>query len=530
MKQDNEKEMSSDQTTTSHNSNSEVTDVNSVPPTNDNYTTDNKNIQGTLNKFTTINNVEDTLKGINKNSSNNINNKIVIPNFYSGKNLLHNTLANFLIKHFHIIILNNKLYIYNKGVYEHNLKLIERLMVHFVPHIKPAEVKVVFNALNINAPVKSESNYRFIAFRNAIVNIEDLTPIEFNPDEFVITRRINANFDISLLDESNENFKFVKDFFYDISCGDSELERLLFEISGYSMVNTSKFQIAFMLKGSSNNGKSTYLHLIEALLGKGCGHLNLMQLSNIKFLKDLYNCTANIVDDSGQPNKVDLELLQTVISGGTITVPLKDNDKFNFRPRSTIILATTKILNFKDFNKSLTRRFKVIPFNADFNNRSNVDMIENICNINHLDVIATMAMKAFSKVIKDGHFHIPDIVEQDTKTYFYENNNVMEFVDLYPIPRLIIKGEYYTYYENWCRDNNRDKVTSSVFGKQVLALGYKSVNPSFDGIRHDYYAQADFNIMNFREEYQKHCSSSKDTSMSILDYINYLNKNLYSTR
>ena len=449
------------------------------------------------------------------------------PNFYDGKVMKYREVADYIIQRFHIIKLHDELYIYTNGIYVHNMNILECLIRYVVPKVKPVEVKLVINELFFRAPEKVESNYRYVAMSNKIVDILTMQEYEFNANMFVIASRINALYKKDILKTDTSNVEFVNSYFNNLSCGNKELATLYLEILGYSMVRSHKFQLAFLLKGSSNNGKSIYLKVLEGLTGRYCAHLNLQELSNNKLLRGLCNCTANIIDDTKQPTKINLEQIQSIISGATIPVPQKDAEDFRFAPYSTLLLATTNILNFKDFNKSLTRRFKVVPFNADFENNRNDDIEEQICKPDNLNVIAYMALSAFSKVLKDGHFHIPEFVESDTKTYFYENNQVLEFKELFPIKRLILKGSYFARYEKWCRDTGKAQVESNIstFGKKVLGLGYKPIDPSFDGSRLDYYAAPDFNVAQFREEYEAyHNSANADKDMKISAYISYLNR------
>ncbi len=449
------------------------------------------------------------------------------PNFYDGKTMKYREVADYLIKKFHIIKLHDELHIYTNGIYVSNMNILECLIRYVVPKVKPVEVKLVINELFFRAPEKIESNYKYVAMANKIIDISTMKEYEFDANMFVIASRINALYKKDILKTDTSNVEFVNSYFKNLSCGDKELATLYLEILGYCMVRSHKFQLAFLLKGSSNNGKSIYLKVLEGLTGRYCGHLNLQQLSNIKLLRGLCNCTTNIIDDTRQPKKIDLEQIQSIISGATIAVPQKDAEDFRFAPYSTLLLATTNILNFKDFNKSLTRRFKVVPFNADFENNRNDDIEEPICRPSNLNVIAYMALSAFSKVIEDGHFHIPESVESDTKAYFYENNQVLEFKELFPIKRLILKGSYFARYEKWCIDTGKEQAESNIstFGKKVLGLGYKPIDPSFDGSRLDYYAAPDFNVAKFREEYEAyHNSANADKDMKISAYISYLNR------
>lgn len=261
---------------------------------------------------------------------------------------------------------------------------------------------------------------------------------------------------------------------------------------------------------------------METLLGKYCSHLNFAQLSNVKQSANLYNRTANIVDDTNQPKNFDLARIQSIISGGTIQAEPKGDSEFTFAPYSTLLIATTNVLDFKDFNKSLTRRLKVVPFHANFDTSANFDMAEEICQPEKLNVIATMALQAFHKVLEDKYFHIPSIVEETTMSYFFESNPVMEFVSLNPIQSLVSKHDYHHDFLTWAANNHREELGVVPFGKKVLSLGYKTGRYTFNKKRDTYYTAPDFNIAKWELQYKEYCNNSNSSADESMDFLTYI--------
>lgn len=455
-------------------------------------------------------------------------NKDIPPSFRDCSKLDTYGLAKYLVEKHYVINLHNMLYIYNEGIYEHNLKLIDSLILDLAGGAKPVEKKSVYSDLMAITPVKTESSYHYIAFNNCIVDIRDLSVIHYKdvePYDYIITNKVYADYDLSLIQEVNSDVEFVKSFFDVISCRDTGLKTLLFEILGYAMTRTAKYQLAFLLKGTSNNGKSDYIHVTEHLLGKYCTHQTLTQLSKPKSLMALYGCTANIVDDTCEIKKIDFAQIQSIISGGTLSVDFNGKEDFSFAPYSTLILATNHYLCFKGCHKELTRRFWIVPFTADLDNCSDVDMTENICSQKHLNIIATLALQMFHKVIVDKHFHIPEVVKSCTKTFFLQANPVLEFIKSHPINRLISKSDYFSDFCRWCNRNNiiYDEI-SSTFGTQVIDYGYEPKPHSIDGVKDTFYQKLGYNMQELRQKYEAYCSllDSSTKPMKLSRYILYL--------
>ena len=139
-------------------------------------------------------------------------------------------------------------------------------------------------------------------------------------------------------------------------------------------------------------------------------------------------------------------------------------------------MSVNEVINFKEIGLHITDRVIVIPFNATFtDDRGNRDIHigEKLCKPEALKIIVTRAIQAFEKVLENGKFTIPPIVEEETKRYFMECNSALEFCSSFPIKTIIVKSTYYKEYSKWCKKHNREAVSNSQFGKQVLALNYR---------------------------------------------------------
>lgn len=169
-----------------------------------------------------------------------------------------------------------------------------------------------------------------------------------------------------------------------------------------------------------------------------------------------------------------------------------------------MLFSVNEVIDFKETGLYITDRFIVIPFNATFiGNNRDINIEEKLCRPVALQIIATRAVNAFKEVLRRGEFTIPPIVEQETKKYFLECNNVAEFCELYPIKDVIRKEAYYKAYSKWCVHNNVESVNNVKFGKEVLALGYRSERYGGKTNRKTYYTAPDFEKERFNILYDK---------------------------
>lgn len=346
-----------------------------------------------------------------------------------------------------------------------------------------------------------------------------------------------------VLTTPSDELDIVNYYFDSICCQNKEIETLLYECVGSCLCRTAKLQKAFIFKGEGRNGKGVLAKIIEKLLGeKQCSHEHLEQLSGSRLgskstIKALMGCTANIVPDQGQPRYVNTSLIKSIIAGDTISVEQKREGKIEFEPYATMIFLVNDVIDFKETGLAIKDRFIVIKFNSVFtddNNNRNINIAEELCQPLALQIIATRAIQAFSEVLKNGKFTIPAIVEEETKKYFMECNNVAEFCELYPIKEIIIKSKYYDEYRKWCNRNNKEAVSNAIFGKRVLALGYRPERYSFGNNRHTYYASPTFSNSDSKEIYDRYLTScglseqqEKTTSEEALAKYDITNFNEY---
>ena len=348
--------------------------------------------------------------------------------------------------------------------------------------------------------------------------------------------------DTSILTTSSKELELVDYYFKSVSCNDEGIEKLLYECVGSCLCTTASLQKAFIFFGEGRNGKGVLAKLITKLLGKQCSHERLEQLSGSRLgskstIKALMGCTANIVPDQGQPRYVNTSLIKSIIAGDTISVEQKREGKIEFEPYATLIFLVNDVIDFKEIGLAIKDRFIVIPFLAQFtddHNNRNINIAEELCQPLALQIIATRAIQAFSEVLKNGKFTIPSSVEEETKKYFMECNNVAEFCELYPIKDIIIKSKYYDEYRKWCNRNNKEAVSNAIFGKRVLALGYRPERYSFGNNRHTYYASPTFSNCDSQDIYNRYLTScglteqmEKTTSEEALAKYDITNFNQY---
>lgn len=339
--------------------------------------------------------------------------------------------------------------------------------------------------------------------------------------------------DLSVLLRSSPELEFVNKFFSDITSQDKGIEKLLYEVIGYSFFKTAKLNKAIILKGFGRNGKSKIFRVIEAILSNNCPHEHLEGLvgnksANKTTIKALQLTTCNISEDQKNVKYINTGILTRLISGEPISLENKDRNVY-LTSYATLLFSVNEVIRFKELGLHITDRFIVIPFNATFTDATgnrDIDIERKLCkNDKVLQIIATKAIKAFSIVLKNGKFTIPANVEAETKKYFMECDNVFEFCSLFPIETFISKSQYYQEYYKWCEETNNKPLDKGPFGKQVLSLNYRSERYSFKGNRDTYYVNPVFTNDRATGVYQAFIADTYEANKDEVDNNKHKNQN-----
>jgi len=109
-----------------------------------------------------------------------------------------------------------------------------------------------------------------------------------------------------------------------------------------------------MLVGPGANGKSVLLNLLVEFLGReNVSAVSPAQLDNKFQRAHLLGKLANIVTELPQGATLPDEAMKSITSGEAMTVEFKYKAAFEFRPYSTIVIATNHLPHTRDFSDAI---------------------------------------------------------------------------------------------------------------------------------------------------------------------------------
>ena len=392
------------------------------------------------------------------------------PTFFTSKGaFLFDKFARYLMKSDNIIKMNGKLYIYKDGIYECGDEYIEATMIEHIPTLSQSKRKEVLAYLNLL--VKQESGLadaNLIAFNNGVLNVIDDSFSEFSP-EYIITNKIPHNYN------PNAENELLNKVMLKLACGDETVLKLLYQAVGYCFYRRNELRKSFWLLGEKRNGKSSFLDMVQTLLGEvNVSNLDLCDIGDRFRTAELSGKLANIGDDISDEWLSNTATFKKVVSGDVVTIERKGKDPAKLRSFSKFFFSANSLPRLgkgKD-SGAVMDRLVVIPFDATFS-KDDPDydpfIKYKLREEPVMEALIAKAIPALREVLADQEFAQCDRVKKNMVEYEKINNPILEFyeelseVDYLNEPIKVV----YSKYTGFCYGNNLQPMSALEFQKQM---------------------------------------------------------------
>lgn len=392
------------------------------------------------------------------------------PVFYKGATFLHDKFGNYIINNHHIIKLNKQLHVYVDGIYTSSPECISNIMRMYIPGLKKGQKAEVLDYIMDVAAERKVSDARFIAFRNGVLDVETGVLHPHSPD-YVILNKIPWDFN-PYADDVLTNETLNK-----ISCNDPEIRFLLEECIGYCFYRMNIMQKAFILTGSKSNGKSTFISMLNSILGdENIAAADLKNL-NDRFTKaTIFKKLANIGDDISDDFIQDTSLFKKIVSGDRIQAEFKGATPFEFNPYAKLIFSANSIPRMKDKTGAVIRRLVIIPFNANFSKDDpdyDPDIKRKLTSQQAMEYCIRIGVEGLQRLLKNKGFSNSSKVQKELDEYEEQNNPVLAFFKDVDDEDYIFREttkEIYLAYSHYCQENGYMAESANQFGRTLKAL------------------------------------------------------------
>lgn len=390
------------------------------------------------------------------------------PTFFKNGTFLFDKFAIFLRNQCHIIKVNGMLHVYRDGIYVSGSKEIESDMIRFIPGLNRAKRQEVLAYLDIlikeDTPI-SPANY--IAFRNGIYDLNTDSLLEFTP-EIVVHNKIPFDYEPGIYNELADRT------LNKIACGDPAVRALLEEAVGYCFYRRNEgLRKSFILIGERQNGKSTYLAMVQHLLGEeNVSSLDLKELGDRFKTAEIVGKLANIGDDIEDEFIVNPAIFKKLVTGNPITVERKGFDPFPFSNYAKLLFSANDIPRIKDKSGSVMSRLVIIPFNATFSKEDpdfDPFIKYKLIQDEPTKYLIRLGIEGLKRILKNQEFTRSERVEQELKEYEEDNNPILLFFSDLEEEEVLNEptARVYMKYKEFCIANGYTPMTHTSVTQQV---------------------------------------------------------------
>lgn len=405
------------------------------------------------------------------------------PVFFMGSTFLFDKFATFLKNNNHIIKINNQLHIYKNGIYISGMAEIEAEMIQHIPGLNRAKRTEVLAYLDILIRENSKAeDANLIAFENGLYNIVDDSFVEFTP-EHIITNKIRWKYNPEAYSELADKT------LNKIACNDPQIRALLEEAIGYCFYRRNELGKAFILTGDKSNGKSTFLSMVQCLLGdENISSLDLKELGDRFKTAEMFGKLANIGDDIGDEFIANPAIFKKLVTGERVSAERKGQNPFEFNNYSKLLFSANNIPRIKDKTGAVQRRLTIIPFDARFS----ADDPDFNPYIKHLlktdevmEYLINLGIAGLKRVLLNRKFTGSTKVQKAMDEYEENNNPIIGFFRECEDEEFQIENEptnvVYKRYQEYCLANSLQPMSNIEFSKQVnrilnMSVANKKIN------------------------------------------------------
>ena len=407
--------------------------------------------------------------------------------FYVKNKFSHNKFADMIRQQHYVKKINGQLHIYQDGVYVPGYEPIERAMIHEIPSLTSNQRNEVLKYLNVVCEESEPAGLHLIPFRNGVYNLNTDSLEQFSPQN-VITNKIPWNYNPDARSDLVDN---VLD---KLSCGDREIRYLLEEVAGACLFRSALLGggKAAILVGDKYNGKTTYIHMVNDMLGEeNCSSVDLGQLKERFNTILLYGKLANIGDDISDEYIADTSILKKLITGSAVKAEQKGMPAISYVSYATQIYSANNIPKMKDPTGAMLRRLLLIPLNGKFTkDMPDYDPFirQKLAKAEHMEYFIQLALDGLADVLENKSFTVPAKTELQKASYEKENNPILAFIEDQGEEMIINEptNEVYKRYQLFCTDNGFQPGSNITFSKNInRALGTVVIQKKIKGKKHN---------------------------------------------
>jgi putative DNA primase/helicase len=265
---------------------------------------------------------------------------------------------------------------------------------------------------------------------------------------------------------------------------DHELIQFIQKSIGYSLTGVTKEQIMFFLFGNGRNGKSTFINVVQDILGDYGRQTNSDTFLKKKNDSGINNDVARLdgarfvsAVESEEGQQLSEALVKQITGGEKMSARFLRQEYFEFTPEFKVFFTTNHKPIIKGSDEGIWRRIKLIPFTVTIpKNKIDYDLPDKLKKEMH--GILRWAVEGCLMWQRDG-LGESAAVKNATEDYRQDMDILGPFIEenctLHPEAKIEAK-QLYENYSKWCFQNSELELKNRVFYRQLEVRGFKKEN------------------------------------------------------
>ncbi|MCU5273298.1 phage/plasmid primase, P4 family [Bacillus cereus] len=262
---------------------------------------------------------------------------------------------------------------------------------------------------------------------------------------------------------------------------DHELINYLQKAIGYSLTGVTKEQVMFFLFGNGRNGKSTFINIIQDLLGDYGRQTNSDTFLKKRNDSGINNDVARLdgarfvsAVESEEGQQLSEALVKQITGGEKMSARFLRQEYFEFTPEFKVFFTTNHKPIVKGSDEGIWRRIMLIPFTVTIpKDKIDYNLPDKLAK--EMSGILRWAVEGCMKWQAEG-LRAPEAVKVANVEYREDMDILGPFIDENCVLHSNAKVEAKVLYENytkWCYQNNELDLKNRAFYRQLEVRGYK---------------------------------------------------------
>ncbi len=259
------------------------------------------------------------------------------------------------------------------------------------------------------------------------------------------------------------------------------------EFAGYCLTRETRYAKSLLLLGPGSDGKSTFISVIEQLVGeRNSTSLSMSDLEDQFYRSGLYNkmlCTSTEISK----DYFNSAYFKAIVTGDTISAAHKNKDPFEFKPFCKMIFAGNDMPRSRDNSDGYFRRLLPIRFKRQFfGGEDDKHLAETLTE--ELPMILNWALAGLIRLLQQDSFTRCEETDEMLHQYRRDNNPVMAFIEAKCTlgeSQEVDKDGLYRKYRDFCEQYNYRALNRVHFFKELLIAQktLESYRPIIEGKR-----------------------------------------------